>query len=547
MGGEFLNETGWYGYQQVASGNIRETIGSNGQPTTVQMYAPTATSVGSLGDGPNGNLLSIAKVKTTDFFVTDQYTIKRTTLNLGFRFDHYDVFTPDQSQLAYTFPSGVNIAAQTFAETHYLKWNSVVPRLGISHDVMGDGKTVIKANWGLYKFNPGVGVAANANPNQATKSITYAWTDTKVCATCIPGNFNYEPGEEGAETARSLQGAISVDPNLKQPGSTQGTIYLERQLMEGVGLRTGFVYYSVHDQTNTYQPNRPASIYTVPFTFVDRGPDNVVGSADDRNLTFYGIPNPVPANTTQQVVMNQPQNGTYKTYEISINKRQSHNYSLGAGFGYTWKNDYPLTYPNTPNGPFNYDYRDISFKITANVQREVGHQPEPGVPVSGRRELRSHAVGVGAGQLQLHVQRGSRRQLVQHHRVCGRVRRPHPGQSEGVRRPLGEERQARFRRSRPPVRRLLQRLQLVRRRDHHGRDRRVLPAADGDSRTANDAARIPVGVVAKSRVVSRKSEVSRKSQASGRMRRLIRPFLFSRSVRFRISDSVRGVFAHCAP
>ena len=348
--------------------------------------------MGSLGDGPKGNLLSIAKVNTIDAFITDQFTIKRTTLNLGLRFDRYDVFTPDQTQLAYTFPTGLSIPATNFPETHYVKWNSVVPRLGLSHDLMGDGKTVIKANWGLYKFNPGVGVAANANPNQATKSVTYAWTDAAVpgCATCIPGDRLFQAGEQGLETARSLAGTVSVDPNMNQPGSMQATIYVERQLMEGVGLRTGFVYYTVNDQTNTYQPLRPASAYTVPFTFVDRGVDGVQGTSDDRNLTFYGIPNALITNCsgataptatcaypTSQVTQNADQDGTYKTFEISLSKRQSHNYSLGAGFGYTWKHDFPLTFPNTPNGPFDYDYRDVSFKINATYNAPWGINLSP--------------------------------------------------------------------------------------------------------------------------------------------------------------------------
>jgi hypothetical protein len=333
----------------------------------------------------------VSKLNTIDMFLTDQFTIKHTTLNLGLRFDHYDVFTPDQRQLAYTFPTGVSIPAQSFAETHYVKWNSVVPRLGVSHDLMGDGKTVLKANWGLYKFNPGVGVADTANSNQATKSLTYTWTDTAVCATCIPGNRNFEPGEQGTLTASALAGAISVDPNLKQPGSMQSTIYLERQLTEGVGLRTGFVYYTVHDQTNSYQPLRPASAYTVPFTFVDRGPDNIVGSADDQNLTFYGIPSsqisgcsssvtaptPTCAFPTNQVLQNAAQDGTYKTFEVSLSKRQSHNYSLGAGFGYTWKHDFPLTFPNTPNGPSEYDYRDVSFKINGTYNAKWGINISP--------------------------------------------------------------------------------------------------------------------------------------------------------------------------
>src|SRR5947207_1504991 len=207
VGGEIMLETGWYGYTQVASGNVRETIASSGNPSQVQMYAPTATSVGHLGDGPNGNLLSIAKVNTLDWFVTDQWSVGRASLNLGVRYDHYDVFTPDQSQLAFTFPSGVSIAASTFPEQHYVKWGSIVPRVGATYDLMGTGKTVLKLNYGMYRFNPGVGVAATANTNQATKSLTYQWLDNKVCAGCIPGDKVYQPGEEGSLTASALAGA----------------------------------------------------------------------------------------------------------------------------------------------------------------------------------------------------------------------------------------------------------------------------------------------------------------------------------------------------
>jgi len=394
FGGELLNETGWFGYTQAYGGNIRANIGSNGQANNVFMAAPTATHVGSLGDGPKGNLLSVSKLNTIDAFVTDQYTIGRATLNLGVRWDHYDVFTPEQRQLAYTFPTintPLSIPAQSFAEQHYLKWDGVVPRLGISYDLMGDGKTVLKANWGLYKFNPGVGVADQANPNQSLKTVTFSWTDKN-----LDGKF--QPGEEGTLTASALAGSVLVDPNLKQPGSTQATLYLERQITEGVGARVGFVYYSVYDQTNTYQNQRPASAYTVPFTFADRGPDNVLGNGDDQSLTFYGIPSglisgcsasviaPTPTcqYPTTQMLQNAAQNGKYKTLEFSLNKRQSHNYSLGAGFGYTWQHDYPgLTpggasgFPNTPNGPFDYDYRGIGFKINGMYNAPYGINISP--------------------------------------------------------------------------------------------------------------------------------------------------------------------------
>ncbi len=91
----------------------------------------------------------------------------------------------------------------------------------------------------------------------------------------------------------------------------------------------------------------------------------MAGTADDANLTFYGIPNSQIANfPNTSVVMNTPNNGQYKTLEFSMNKRHSANYSLGASFGYTWMHDFPENYPNTPNGPFDYDYRVYSAKAT---------------------------------------------------------------------------------------------------------------------------------------------------------------------------------------
>ena len=56
-----------------------------------------------------------------------------------------------------------------------------------------------------------------------------------------------------------------------------------------------------------------------------------------------------------------------------MNKRQSHNYSLGAGVGYTWQHDFPYGFPNTPNGPFDYDFSTTSAsRPTGSTTRRAG-------------------------------------------------------------------------------------------------------------------------------------------------------------------------------
>jgi len=393
VGGEMLWEYGWYGYTQVASGNQRVNIATNGVPNQFIFYAPTATKVGSLGDGPNGNLLSVDRVNTRDFFVTDQFAVGRATFNLGFRYDNYDVFVPDQTQLAYNFPTGASISAAScatnplFCSTHFVNWNSFVPRLGMTYDLLGTGKTVLKLNYGMFRFNPGVGVAASANPNQQVKSLTYsskvAGAGDTVFYTDPTTGTKYTTG---ALTNSQLAGAVTVDPNIAQPYSHQATAYLEQQLTEGVGARVGFVYYTVKNQTGTFQPLRPASAYTVPFNVVDPGPDGVTGTADDRSLQAFGIPNsaisgcnasvtaPTPTclYPTNNVVTNSADNGTYKTIEFSLNKRQSHNYSVGGGFGYTWQHDFPYGFPNTPNGPGDYDFSTYSAKMNGTYTAPYG-------------------------------------------------------------------------------------------------------------------------------------------------------------------------------
>ena len=107
--------------------------------------------------------------------------------------------------------------------------------------------------------------------------------------------------ESGAPTAQTLQGAIRLNPDIKAPISHEASAWVERQFTETMGVRAGFVYKTEDDLfTNQYQPERPPCAYTAPFTFVDRGVDGLLGTADDRTLTLLGFP------TSQNAISRRP-------------------------------------------------------------------------------------------------------------------------------------------------------------------------------------------------------------------------------------------------
>ena len=101
-----------------------------------------------------------------------------------------------------------------FAQQDLYTWNQFAPRIGATFDLSGDGKTVIKANYGLFWHNPGVGVGSDANPNTTAKSETYVWND-------INGDRRWQQGEQGALTGRNLAGAIGLDPDIKAPKTNE--------------------------------------------------------------------------------------------------------------------------------------------------------------------------------------------------------------------------------------------------------------------------------------------------------------------------------------
>jgi hypothetical protein len=390
FGGELLKEQSWEGFQRRTGNNI-EAIYTNGVSNQVIFHLPTAKKVGSLKDNDMGNLTSRSALDHFGMFANDTWSIGRSTVNVGVRYDRYHGWLPEQEQLAAT-TGPASVPARIFPETHFYTWNQVAPRVGYIYDVAGDGRTVVKANYGFFWHNPGVGTGANANPNTTGKSQTYSWND-------INGDRRWQPGEEGNLLAQSLLGAVQIDPNIKAPYTHEGSLWLERQIGETMGLRTGFVYKTEDDLIATYQGLRPLSAYTTPFNFTDIGVDGRAGTSDDRVIRMLGLSAANATNfPTTSIVMNVPQFSRYKTVEVTLNRRYSNKWSAQVGGGFSWLNDFPNGYPQNPNQPGAEDRTTWNLKLTGSYDAPFGIRLSPVVRhQSGPNFARTLAIIAPAG------------------------------------------------------------------------------------------------------------------------------------------------------
>ena len=373
-GFEMLRERGWEGYEQVYGGNI-ETTYANGVGSTVTFAFPTASGpVGSLD--AHDSLTSQSALNVLSGFVNDTWSWGKLTMNLGVRFDNYKGWLPEQEQIGATI-GPETLASKTFQETDMYSWKSFAPRVGLIYDFSGQGRSVLKANYGLFWHNPGVTLGSDANPNIPQKTVTYNWND-------LNGNRRYDAGETvGNATSRLTEGAIGFNSDIKQPYTHEVGLFFEQQITDTLGARVGYVYKTEDDLTGATYPGRPLSAYSVPFSYVDVGPDNIRGNGDDQTITLHGIPSASTGNfpVTQVIDNVAGRQSRYQTYEASLNKRFSQKWSGQLGGSWTKQKDFPETvansYPRNLDLPGQQNRTFWSMKATASYDAPWGIRVSP--------------------------------------------------------------------------------------------------------------------------------------------------------------------------
>jgi outer membrane receptor protein involved in Fe transport len=300
----------------------------------------------------------------------------RLTLNLGLRFDRYRIFLPQQEHPVGRF----NPAVQTFAAIdNVIDWNVVGPRIGVTRDVAGDGRTILKLSYGQSWINPGVATGFNVNPNSPLWWRLYTWSD-------LDGSGVWEPGEErGVPRTRGGVGIESPDPDLDLAFVREVAGWIERELPANVGVRTGVVWRGERQHFMRQNANQPFEAFVVPLDISDPGPDGQIATADDGPQIPGRQLRPELVGLSDNVVRNVPNSDShYWTWDITANRRFNGRWSLVAGFAHTWSRDQargysgqPVRqnfYPLTPNDLINagadgrYEFRVWTAKVHGTYQ-----------------------------------------------------------------------------------------------------------------------------------------------------------------------------------
>src|SRR6266436_3470666 len=243
-----------------------------------------------------GNSVRHVTMISSGAFVQDDWRVSQhLTVNLGMRYDLNKVIHEDNNNLANFIPYdaqgkfsttaalGIKQVGKGIDAPYHGDHNNFSPRLGLSWDPWGRGKTVIRAGGGVTYEIPHLAVFLGQNGvnNASTAGINVIPT---AASTGIPGANGTIAASavnvSGSSLNWSLAGPVfntsidcsstpcdilGVDQNLRTPYVLTWNVNIQQALTSSTSLQVGYVgnrgvkLYGVRD-INQVDPNSPAEI-----------------------------------------------------------------------------------------------------------------------------------------------------------------------------------------------------------------------------------------------------------------------------------------------
>ncbi len=301
--------------------------------------------------------------KTLDFYLTDEWkATKRLTLTYGLRFDHLGAwYSPDGVGLAvWTPPSQHQIFNVTQDPLTYPGISShktdssdplsgqasrlffYSPRAGLSYDLYGDGKTVLRGGWGAYRFHD----SYNDSAGPLNTEIGIQTYNTPSNISCTYGQIqNQGVADAAGKTLPAGQGCP-----VSSAGSTVApfAVYAfdKRDDQQPVTYNYNFTVDQILPRNMqielSYVGNQSADIFTegnlsnqnyIPLGGLFQ-PDPISGAVTQPGNTqqVQADYRPYP-NYTQVYVPHHIAYSNYNALQASFNKQKG---SVIFGVNYTW-------------------------------------------------------------------------------------------------------------------------------------------------------------------------------------------------------------------
>jgi hypothetical protein len=351
-----------------------ETISKSGGGAQVRIRASGQNEVDIIRDGDTNR-----EMWEYSAYFNDSWKLNRTTVSWGLRLDHQDDRAIQANIAANAILPDLLPAVNFRGADSGVVYNDLSPRLAVTRDLNGDGKTVLKASGARY-YGLGIYTASQISPT-GTTTLSYFWTDLNGDLLAQRNEILFSRGFRATPSSNydpdnpaSVVSPTTVDPNLRNDTTDEFLASLEREVAANFGVGISYIWRRYTNPQETYRNGVLSSSYApVPFS---RPCGNDLCDQPGYSGVYYQRAAALPTAST---LRNYDYHRNYHGIELTARKRFSHRWLMNGSFTYNHTRFFYPTVDDFANGtttgdPTNYDLqngRDSSGTSGINGPRWV--------------------------------------------------------------------------------------------------------------------------------------------------------------------------------
>jgi Carboxypeptidase regulatory-like domain/TonB-dependent Receptor Plug Domain len=287
-------------------------------------------------------------LNTTAAYAQDTVTMRKLTLNLGLRWDQQHEEALPSLVPAHPYAPQILPAINFAGVDPGVTWNTISPRIGMTYDIRGDGRTVMQASYSVYFGQLAPGQLSSELTTTGAVFARFPWTDLNNDKFVQANELDYtrllsRSSAYDPNNPAGARSAASIDANIKDDRTREFIVGFDRQL--GPQMAIGATY--IWRKYDRFQWNDVTGLSSSDYRAVSFTPAASACPAGSRcqTVTYYEPTFPIPS---PYVVTNVPDRWReYNGFEVQFQKRYSNRWRADVSYSFnsavdTW--DSPNAY-----------------------------------------------------------------------------------------------------------------------------------------------------------------------------------------------------------